>query len=385
MTNLSTTPSFFTIFLSASVIKRSLITAVLVGTILTLINQPQIITGDSPIVWSSLVLTLMVPYLVSAVSGSLSSLTYIEREQKYKAALRESSEQKDFSQEFSELCELTENITENAQNLNIATKHRVVFVEEMAMTAQNNLSAQEGLASQANESIKALVEVDESFSNVRTKIDNLAANMKVATEAASGLGSELKAFLTEFESITELAGGITSISDQTNLLALNAAIEAARAGEAGRGFAVVADEVKGLASQTKQNAVKIDAHLKATIARQTSLGSALNTLNESMVKAYDLIDHGDNSIYLSIEHLVSASSLVNNDLGTISARLSQETDKLSSVTGNINVLVEETKQAIDGSANNVELGNRAIVIANMVKKELVKQVTNIRVKSANLL
>lgn len=370
--------TFTSIFLSKNVVKRSIVTSLLVGTVLNLINQPAAIMGDKPIVWLNLVLTYLVPYFVSAVSGSLSSLHHFNEEKARNELLRASAKTNDFTDEFTELAQITESITENAQNVNSATKQRVIFIEQMETTANSNLASNTLLTSRANESLQALAGVEKSFSCVCEHVDNVADNMRLATKAAKGVATELQAFLTGFESITELASDITSISDQTNLLALNAAIEAARAGEAGRGFAVVADEVKGLASQTKKNAVKIDAQLKATIQKQTNLDNALSTLNLAMKKAYNLVAEGEDSIHLSIDEVVTGSKNVTEDLSDIGVRLGEESSQLSTVIENIQILSADTKKAINGSAKNIELSTRATQLVNEVSTSLKAQITSNR-------
>jgi methyl-accepting chemotaxis protein len=99
-------------------------------------------------------------------------------------------------------------------------------------------------------------------------------------QAVQVTDEEMKSVLKSSDEISQIVSAINQIAEQTNLLALNAAIEAARAGEAGRGFAVVADEVRQLAQKSGQSAGEINRLVTETNNRIESLAESLRALND---------------------------------------------------------------------------------------------------------
>lgn len=352
-----TEQSAIAIAFSAPLVSRSLITMMVVGVILNLINQIDAITGDKNINWLTLVLTFIVPYVVSTISGTL---TFLKLQEQHRQAKPEVKPMPVSQDSIDELVELTQQITQNAMNVNAASKKRVTFVDDTAQTARSAMCVSNELSELAAHSQQNLDDVDSSFSEICSHIAQLGIKVNSSIGATNELSSELQAFLDEFDSIAKLALVITSISDQTNLLALNAAIEAARAGEAGRGFSVVADEVKALASQTKDNAAQINQHLSSLSQRQNGLDKALQSLDSSMNEAQSMTNDSQSSMQKSSDGVEEASNQVRHSLLTVIEKLRGEECKLKDLAENVEVLAADTKKAVQGSATNIELGNQAI-------------------------
>src|SRR5690606_19993134 len=147
-------------------------------------------------------------------------------------------------------------------------------VQEVARHAQLSASA----AAEANQATDSgLQQVEQT----RRQIAALAAEV----EQGNRVIGQLQAHSQEIDQVIEVIHGI---AEQTNLLALNAAIEAARAGEAGRGFAVVADEVRGLATRTQQSTAQIQALIERL---QQGTTAAVAAMQRSQAQARDSVSN----------------------------------------------------------------------------------------------
>lgn len=168
-------------------------------------------------------------------------------------------------------------------------------------------------------------------------------------------------------SIDEIVGSIRGIAEQTNLLALNATIEAARAGEAGKGFAVVADEVKKLASETTSRTEEIGDRVSQIQLAVRNTVEAVSGIIDDIRK----IDHATSSVAGAVEEQNAATS----EIGRNVAQISEETGRVS---GAIREVLESSKVSTDAAKSALAASHELGQISEMLRNEVSTFLSEIR-------
>ncbi len=258
--------------------------------------------------------------------------------------------------------ELSAQIDESSKGAAVQSRHiaeTATAMEEMNATvievAKNAGQAAEtsdGARNQAQDGARVVENVVKGIASVQTQALALKQDMAELGAQAEGIG--------------RIMGVISDIADQTNLLALNAAIEAARAGEAGRGFAVVADEVRKLAEKTMTATKEVGDAIRdiqqGTRKNVDNVDRAVRTIEETTTQAAR-----SGEALAEIVHLVESSTDQVRSIATASEQQSAASDQISRAISTINAIAQQSADGMDQAAQAVsQLAEQAQALKRLV-------------------
>lgn len=226
---------------------------------------------------------------------------------------------------------------------------------ELAAVAEENSASVEQLKEQSRDMLR-FAENGTDFSNKvqqlsqegKEKLENQQQQMNLIERSVQQIASEMSMLEENAEKIRGIVDVVTGIAEQTNLLALNAAIEAARAGEQGRGFAVVADEVRKLAEQTKQSVFGVRELIEKTNQQTVALSTVMREIQD-LVSSSTAMTNETNAFFEGIMSAVADSKEQNSriqrelenffrvmeDMNQTVAQVAYSADELSAITENL--------------------------------------------------
>jgi methyl-accepting chemotaxis protein len=242
--------------------------------------------------------------------------------------------------------------TQGVSHLKTETENLSHAMEEMLTTAQSVSANAHDASLAANEAEGNAHEGLNILSETHTAISHLASQVEGSTNVIKELASDS-------DNIGRILDVIKGIAEQTNLLALNAAIEAARAGEQGRGFAVVADEVRSLASRTHESTQEIEHMIQRLQLAAQSAVSSMDGGREMAQQSVERVGQANNALR-AISAAVERIKNMNTQIASAAEEQSAVTAEVKGNVETINDVNELTIETLDGLNN---IGNKLNKIA----------------------
>jgi methyl-accepting chemotaxis protein len=238
-----------------------------------------------------------------------------------------------------ELATLTEVMTISMSETKESAQEEFNEIDQLATAMSEMSSTVQTVAEHAQQASSLTEQASAQALAGQQFLQSTVAKMSELSRDIASSAQAVNQVEERVEAIGSVVGTIQGISEQTNLLALNAAIEAARAGEAGRGFAVVADEVRNLAQRTQQATIEIQEMIAQL---QTSAESAVELMEKSVVEAAEgneLVSNAGtelDGIVIQVTHIND----MNFQIATASGQQSSVAEEMSQNLTNVRELVE---------------------------------------------
>ena len=241
-----------------------------------------------------------------------------------------------------QLSAVTEQTSAGVNNQKIETDQVATAMNEMAATVQEVARNAEEASEAAVAADQQAREGDRVVGEAIAQIERLAGEVGNSTEAMGHLKRES-------DKIGSVLDVIKSVAQQTNLLALNAAIEAARAGEAGRGFAVVADEVRSLAQRTQKSTEEIEELIVGLQSGTQQVATIMDSSRSLTDSSVELTRRAGNALE-NITRTVSAIQAMNQQIATAAEQQSAVAEEINRSVLNVRDVSEQTAAASEETA-----------------------------------
>jgi methyl-accepting chemotaxis protein len=246
----------------------------------------------------------------------------------------------------SQLTGLVGEVSDQAHRSEKAMERQRHETDQVATAINEMSAAAHEVAKSAQGAAVAAQQTDAEGQTARRVVDGSIKQIHALVSDIRSSGTSLDSLQNDVSSIVSVLGVIRSIADQTNLLALNAAIEAARAGEAGRGFAVVADEVRALASRTQQSTQEIQNMIDRL---QTGTQGAVEAMRRSS-EAGDGTSAQANQAGASLDSMAVLIGTINS----MNAQIASAAEEQTAVAEEINRSVHQIAEAVDSVADQTQ-------------------------------
>lgn len=276
---------------------------------------------------------------------------------------------------FDELTASAERLASSSTQLHSSAKGTDEQIDDQRRQVEQIASAITEMSGSAQDVANNVMQVHDNTNSTNQRVGSSQGQLKNSVSALQSLdqtmtqsGDVIGELAKQSEHIGGILDVISNIADQTNLLALNAAIEAARAGEQGRGFAVVADEVRSLASRTTEATDQINTMIGDLQRYSEQAVAAMNNGRQELRQSVDMADKAEvelTAVVSDVNQLTNASHQI--------ALAAEEQGKVSNeVSESLNGIVEVSQRMSSHSGDTIEVASELSAIADQLQARLAQ-------------
>jgi len=270
------------------------------------------------------------------------------------------------------LTEVSNDVTQDAVMLSSSSTRTLDMMNqqqvetELVATAMNEMSATVSeVARNTEEAAQAAVEANDNANNGKTVVSKVRDSIGRLVTEVENTADAITDLEDKSDDIQSIMSVIHGIADQTNLLALNAAIEAARAGEQGRGFAVVADEVRTLAGRTQDATEEIN---KVIEELRSGINRAVHVMNKGRKQAYDAIEES-NEAEKSLGAITDSVTKINDMNAQIATAATEQSAVAEVMNRNVVNISQMTVATVDTAHYNSDAGKRLAEQSTVMQRQ----------------
>lgn len=232
-----------------------------------------------------------------------------------------------------------------AQSTRMSVDQQKSGVEQVAAAINEMSASVQEVAINTGDAANSAMEADEQAKQINVIVDDTIKSVSKLASEVEQIGSVINELQNQTQNIDKVLDVIKGIAEQTNLLALNAAIEAARAGEQGRGFAVVADEVRTLASRTQESTTEIQEIIESLQSGANSAVEAMKSGREEAEVTLQKAGEAGSSL-VNITRAIESISSMNTQIATSAQEQSSVANDINQNISSISVLADQSAEGV---------------------------------------